>query len=340
MVNFIKDETLLFFGGYLEREIDETILRIREYIDDMSFDSFTELTDDEILDDLLYSFEFSAPEIYEEGIDIANNSEIKINVQSDTNRDIVDRNKPFYVPGHTYTFSIPCSGDKRFWYLRGSSGSMNHPRGTVRDNEILITIQTSDTDTTNVKKIFDDQIKAFRAFLPSIQQGVKTYNSNLPSVISNFIRQRRERLGKDDEGIKSLGIPIRRIPDVKSPFKIPKAKSKIRIEKRITRKSNTVAEKPDETFVSMEDFDSILSDIERMAKIIERSPSAFGDMDEESLRWIFMIPLNIQYDSTTGETFNYKGKTDILIRDQGNNIFIAECKIWRGLNFVLDKNKV
>src|SRR5207253_7059486 len=32
----------------------------------------------------------------------------------------------------------------------------------------------------------------------------------------------------------------------------------------------------------------------------------------------------------TGETFNFEGKADILIRAEGKNIFIAECKFWRG----------
>src|SRR5262249_44879163 len=31
-----------------------------------------------------------------------------------------------------------------------------------------------------------------------------------------------------------------------------------------------------------------------------------------------------------GETFNFEGKTDILIREADRNIFIAECKFWRG----------
>lgn len=30
------------------------------------------------------------------------------------------------------------------------------------------------------------------------------------------------------------------------------------------------------------------------------------------------------------ETFNSSGKTDILIRVENRNIFIAECKFWRG----------
>ena len=32
----------------------------------------------------------------------------------------------------------------------------------------------------------------------------------------------------------------------------------------------------------------------------------------------------------TGETFNFQGTTDILIRIDGKNIFIAECKVWKG----------
>ena len=45
-----------------------------------------------------------------------------------------------------------------------------------------------------------------------------------------------------------------------------------------------------------------------------------------------MVQLNGQYEGqATGETFNYEGKTDILIRAEGKNIFIAECKYWNGL---------
>ena len=35
--------------------------------------------------------------------------------------------------------------------------------------------------------------------------------------------------------------------------------------------------------------------------------------------------------SSTGETFNKIGKTNILIQDnKGTNVFIGECKIWHG----------
>ena len=43
------------------------------------------------------------------------------------------------------------------------------------------------------------------------------------------------------------------------------------------------------------------------------------------------VNLNGHYEgSATGETFNAQGKTDILIREDGRNVFVAECKFWAG----------
>ena len=61
------------------------------------------------------------------------------------------------------------------------------------------------------------------------------------------------------------------------------------------------------------------------------SKAALETSREEDLRQHFLVQLNGQYEGqATGETFNYEGKTDILVRVQDRNIFIAECKFWRG----------
>ena len=66
-------------------------------------------------------------------------------------------------------------------------------------------------------------------------------------------------------------------------------------------------------------------------KVMERSPKAFHGINEEALRTHFLVQLNGHYESqATGETFNFQGKTDILIRSGDRNIFIAECKFWSG----------
>lgn len=68
-----------------------------------------------------------------------------------------------------------------------------------------------------------------------------------------------------------------------------------------------------------------------MAELMERSPKTFARLDEEALRDHFLLQLNGQYQGgAAGETFNFEGKTDILIREKGRNLFIAECKFWDG----------
>ncbi len=81
----------------------------------------------------------------------------------------------------------------------------------------------------------------------------------------------------------------------------------------------------------MQEYEHILSVISNMVAVIERSPKAFREMAEEEIRQHFLVQLNGQYEGqASGETFNFDGKTDILIRHQGRNIFIAECKFWKG----------
>jgi hypothetical protein len=64
---------------------------------------------------------------------------------------------------------------------------------------------------------------------------------------------------------------------------------------------------------------------------MERHPSIYKDKDEETLRDHFIMVLSPHFQSVTGETFNKIGKTDILIRHDKANVFVAECKFWSGI---------
>jgi hypothetical protein len=71
--------------------------------------------------------------------------------------------------------------------------------------------------------------------------------------------------------------------------------------------------------------------IQGFAKTMERSPRPYETMEEEAIRDNILAFLNGHYDGlATGETFNVSGKTDILVRSHGKNIFVAECKFWGG----------
>lgn len=83
--------------------------------------------------------------------------------------------------------------------------------------------------------------------------------------------------------------------------------------------------------ITDEVYEQILTIMDNMVTVMELSPRAFLTMGEEDLRSHFLVQLNGQYEGgATGETFNYEGKTDVLIRVEGKNVFIAECLIWDG----------
>jgi hypothetical protein len=107
----------------------------------------------------------------------------------------------------------------------------------------------------------------------------------------------------------------------------------LNVRRKITPTLPKASSKPfkPEPTLATDDYEHILSVIENMANVMERSPSAFKSMKEEALRSHFLVQLNGHYEGqATGETFNYEGKTDILIRSEGKNLFIGECKYWGG----------
>lgn len=94
-----------------------------------------------------------------------------------------------------------------------------------------------------------------------------------------------------------------------------------------------VFEKEKISEISEKAYDQILHEIKVFGKNLEKLTSLHSKFDEEGFRDFFLPHLNSisKSHSATGETFNKKGKTDILIQDgEGNNAFIAECKIWHG----------
>jgi len=63
---------------------------------------------------------------------------------------------------------------------------------------------------------------------------------------------------------------------------------------------------------------------------MERHPSTYAGKGEEALRDDLLATLSTHFPGATAETFNKTGKTDLLIRHENENGFVAECKFWSG----------
>jgi hypothetical protein len=85
--------------------------------------------------------------------------------------------------------------------------------------------------------------------------------------------------------------------------------------------------------ISRANFNQIIQHIITIGINLEKQNELHEHFGEEQFRDYLLPYLNsiFKETTTTGETFNKIGKSDILIQNnQGENVFIAECKIWKG----------
>ena len=240
---------------------------------------------------------------------------------------VFDRSTPTYVTGTRITFFAPFSGDPELFKCRPSTFSLNPPRGVVRGNELVFVYDGTPQDVPNIRSEFDCEMQNVQQNLSRIADEVEQFNSAIQTKVSQQIDARREKLLQDRGIIEGLGFPLKRRAQVPTTYASPEVK------RRIVPQLPPVSTKPyrPEPTLAIDEYEHILSVISNMVMVMERSPSAFKSMGEEDLRQHFLVQLNGQYEGqATGETFNYEGKTDILIRAEGKNIFIAECKFWTG----------
>jgi hypothetical protein len=230
------------------------------------------------------------------------------------------------MDGTRVTFFVPYEGEKDLFFCRPSTFNFNPPRATVTKNEAQFVYERLDHNADAVKSEFGRDLANLREYLGWIERDVNQFNSQLMQKIRQRVEWRRQKILNDQGLVASLGFPLRKRGNAPTTFVVPVTRKSIKTLPPIA----TVPFTP-EPALEMDEYNQILSIISNMVLVMERSPSAFQTMKEEDLRQHFLVQLNGQYEGqATGETFNYQGKTDILIRVNGKNIFIAECKFWKG----------
>ena len=251
----------------------------------------------------------------------------KIDVSHSVEYVVFNRGAATYVAGTRITFFVPFSGNPGLFTCRPSTFSLNPPQGVVQGNELVFVYERTTREVSSIRNEFDRQLQRIKQNLDRIADQVDEFNSTIGHKVTEQIGARREKLHQDRGFIEGLGFPLKRRSGVPATYTAPA------IKRHIVRDLPAVSAKPyrPEPTLDLGEYEHILSVISNMVMVMERSPNAFKTMGEEDLRQHFLVQLNGQYEGqATGETFNYEGKTDILIRAEGKNIFIAECKFWRG----------
>ena len=229
--------------------------------------------------------------------------------------------------GTIVEMTVPFTGDPDVFMIRPSSFTPSSPRGRIVANAISFEVEGIDLLPEKVKAIIDQNLGAIRKYLECLRYDVGEFNDRLCRIARIRIDSRQTKLLADRNLLASLGYNIRMRSDAHNTYITPN------VQRRLIPTMPPASSSPfvPEPAISDTDYENILSIINNMALVMERSPSAFKSIDEESLRFHILVQLNGHYEGqATGETFNHEGKTDVLIRTNGKNVFIAECKFWSG----------
>jgi hypothetical protein len=268
-------------------------------------------------------FSLETPELREDEI-VADQREAQVEVH-DAFRYAHSANGPLILTGTAVELVVPFTAV--FFRIRPSTWSSMPPRGEVRDGLLVLQVEGTQLNSEQVKSALTQQLDAVKQYLAWMRSSTDPFNASVHQLARGQLEQRRAKLLADQSLVAGLGFPLKKRSDAPQTYITPNVRKKI--QPRLPPAS-TVPFKP-EPVLDEAEYTNILSVITNMTHVMERSPSSFATMGEEDIRQHFLVQLNGQYEGqATGETFNYQGKTDILIRAEGRNIFVAECKFWRG----------
>jgi hypothetical protein len=319
---------VLFSNVSILDVLPDQLRQVKKKVQELKADYILNASEEDLVAALTDEFTLDVPVINEEGTHV-DHAEQQIDVSRDPMRFITDRNQPFYIPGTRITIIVPFTGDGNLFGVRPQSGvfSLGRSRAELKKSEIHFTFSGPSLDGNAVRRDFDNEVGQIKQNLANLKAQIDWHNAELAGKIRQEIQQRKTKLLADGKLANAIGFPIKKRDGVPTTYALPVQKRRPRVE-RPPAASGPFQPEPT---LAVAEYDEILGIIRNMVRVMEQSPKAFERMGEEDLRTHFLVQLNGQYEGrATGETFNYQGKTDILIREEGKNIFIAECKFWGG----------
>ena len=321
-------EDLLFYGKDLLALIRAYPKALQEQVDALDDDLLLRSDESDLVDMLVQKMELVVPTLRPRSEWEQKVEDTKIDVSGDPRRGVfVDQEGTLLVPAHKITIEIPFDGDGDLFEFQPSTFTYNPPRARILKSTSILSfsIIEEQLDAESIRREIDSTVSKIVEYLGWARENCEGWNSGLRETVVASIRVRKDRLLQQDKLGDVLGIRAK--DDGKEAGKAYTVPSIRRPKPRTLAASN----KSREPALSNEDYDYILDVISRLGSDMEKTPETYMDMDEERIRDHMLSTLATHAEGgATRETFNKEGKADILIQINGKNIFIAECKIWRG----------
>lgn len=242
--------------------------------------------------------------------------------------------REFQVLGEAYDFEIPFSGDPVIFKLRPTTFSSSAPYGQVVGNTLRFTVSGRTLEASDVKQKLDRFLAEVEQYLDWHKAMWQGLDASIRRDVGQAIESRRALLMRQKGSVAQLaglGIKLKEKPGDARTFVPPAVKQKI-----VPQLPPMRAASPPDPSLDTGQYETILSLVRGAGRSIEQSSTRTRQLDEEALRDMFLVPLNAHFGTAAGEAFNFSGKTDVIIKHQGGNLFVAEFKIWGGEKLFLE----
>lgn len=229
-----------------------------------------------------------------------------------------------------YKFSIKYKfeGSTLLFRLKPNTFVMTTYEIDVIDSQVMYSFKLDKKDPVEFKNLKTQCYNNAFANIQNINIEAEKHNKSLKGRIKSIFHRIKEEYQKENSFFEAINLKV--TPESKSIFSVPTIKKKVIPEPELKENKKYTSEPT----MNMEIYNDIIDVIYTSGKKMERKPSLYKDKDEEGLRDQFLFILEDRYERTTatGETFNKSGKTDILLKysKDSTNLFIAECKFWKG----------
>jgi hypothetical protein len=326
------EQQRLFTKGDLGPTLDNILKKALGEVESMDANHLLQVSETDLVDHIVHEYPIEPVSLLKDQMYVTEPQEVDIDIAGDPNVFALP-GQPVIVRGVAFSVVVPFTGSEVVFYCRPTTFDFNPPVGRIESKDLYLDFRQTQRNSNAIKKTMDQSIAHIEGYLQSGEAQVRQYSQRLVQEVRQAIAARKNRLLANQGLVASLGLPMKR-RDVPSTYSIPIKPLKPRIQMPAAA---TAPYKPEPALPDAE-YEHIIEILGNMALAMERSPRTFAKLEEEEIRDHFLVQLNGYYEGqATGETFNYEGKTDILIRSEGRTVFIAECLIWRGEAYLAQK---
>lgn len=249
-----------------------------------------------------------------------------------TKEKVTGRLRDYEYEQEVYIFTVryTFSGSTVLFKIKPSSWTMTSYDISVDEHSNAVSFSFKLFEQ-NAEKFKVEKSRAFSSAFTNIgnvNNFANDWNNSVEALVRADFKRVKEKFLKENDFFAAINISTNK--NTESIFSVPTIK-KVDIPQPKVDKNKEFASIPT---MSQKMYTDILKVVYDAGKSMEKKPALYMDKDEEGLRDQFLFILETRYEgiTATGETFNKKGKTDIILKYSADNtnLFVAECKFWKG----------